>query len=182
MRNTFVLSALAIGVLVLAGCATLPPGMTGQYPSSPLRYTRPEAQTIQQVEIGTVVAVRSVPIQTGNTRAAVGSGVGALAGGLIGHQVGGGKGRTLATLAGVAGGALAGNLATAHAYRQPGLAITVQIKQQWGGQRAIQITQAVAPGMTIYPGERVEVVGTGCYGGSYCQNPARVIPLPAAGR
>jgi len=179
MRNFLVLSALAIAVLALAGCATLPPGMTGQYPSSPLRFTQPQAQTIQQVEIGTVLAVRSVPIQIGSTRAAVGSGVGALAGGLIGHQVGGGKGKALATLAGVAGGALAGNLVTAHEYRQPGLAITVQFAQQWGGNRTVQITQAVAPGVSIHTGERVEVVGSGCYGYGECRNPARVIPLPA---
>ena len=170
--------ALATAI-ALAGCASLPPGMATQYQSSPLRYTQPQAQQIEQVEIGTVVAVRSVPIQIGSTRAAVGSGVGALAGGLIGHQVGGGKGKTLATLAGVAGGALAGNLVTAHEYRQPGLAITVQFAQQWGGNRAVQITQAVAPGVTIRPGERVEVVGSGCYGYGECRNPARVIPLPA---
>ncbi|ODU93066.1 MAG: hypothetical protein BGP23_14115 [Lysobacterales bacterium 66-474] len=176
-----ILSALALAVLALAGCATLPPGMTDRYPSSPLRYTRPEAQTIQQVEIGTVVAVRSVAIQTGSTRAAVGSGVGALAGGLLGHQVGGGNGKTLATVAGAVAGAIGGNLVTAHAYKQPGLAITVQFPQRWGGQRTVQITQAVAAGVSIHPGDRVEVVGTGCYGGSYCQSPARVIPMPAGG-
>jgi len=169
MRTTLILSALALAVLALAGCATLPPGMTDRYPSSPLRYTRPEAQTIQQVEIGTVVAVRS------------GSGVGALAGGLLGHQVGGGNGKTLATVAGAVAGAIGGNLVTAHAYKQPGLAITVQFPQRWGGQRTVQITQAVAAGVSIHPGDRVEVVGTGCYGGSYCQSPARVIPMPAGG-
>ena len=38
-----------------------------------------------------------------------GTAIGALAGGLLGHQVGGGKGRTLATVAGAVGGGYAGN-------------------------------------------------------------------------
>lgn len=179
--TAFKFTAIAVAAaLALAGCATLPPGLTGQYPSSPLHYTQPEAQTIQHVEIGTVVAVRSVPIQTDSTRAAVGSGVGALAGGLLGHQVGGGNGKTLATAAGVVAGAVGGNLVVAHAYRQPGLAITVQFAQRWGGQRTVQITQAIAAGVSIRPGDRVEVIGAGCNGGGYCPSPARVIPLPAS--
>ncbi|HXP01825.1 MAG TPA: glycine zipper 2TM domain-containing protein [Luteibacter sp.] len=39
----------------------------------------------------------------------IGTGVGAVAGGLIGNQVGGGKGKTLATVAGAVGGGYAGN-------------------------------------------------------------------------
>jgi len=177
--KTIIATAVA-AAFALAGCANLPTGYAGaQYPSSPLRFTQPQAQQMEQVEIGTVLAVRSVPIESGIARNAVGSGIGALAGGLVGHQVGGGKGRTLATVVGVAGGAIAGNLATARLYRQPGLAITVQVAQQWGGQRNVQITQAAAPDVTIRPGEQVEVVGSGCYGYSDCPNPARVIPLPA---
>ncbi|HEY0197977.1 MAG TPA: glycine zipper 2TM domain-containing protein [Rhodanobacter sp.] len=38
-----------------------------------------------------------------------GTAIGAVAGGLLGHQVGGGKGRTLATVAGAVGGGYAGN-------------------------------------------------------------------------
>ena len=181
--NAFKVSIIAIGAaLTLAGCASLPPGMTGQFPSSPLHFTQPEAQTIQHVEIGTVIAVRDVPIQTDSARAAIGSGIGALAGGLIGHQVGGGKGKTLATVAGAVAGAIGGNMVAARAYKQPGLAITVRISQQWGGQRTVQITQAVAAGVSIHPGDRVEIIGTGCYGGNYCPSPARVIPLPASAK
>ena len=39
----------------------------------------------------------------------IGTGVGAVAGGLLGNQVGGGKGKTLATVAGAVGGGYAGN-------------------------------------------------------------------------
>ena len=56
---------------------------------------------------GTVTSVNAIE------RKGEGSGLGAVAGGvvggLLGNQVGGGSGRTLATVAGVAGGALAGN-------------------------------------------------------------------------
>jgi uncharacterized protein YcfJ len=38
-----------------------------------------------------------------------GTAIGAIAGGLLGHQVGGGKGKTLATVAGAVGGGYAGN-------------------------------------------------------------------------
>lgn len=181
ITSKFSIVGIAIAAaLALSGCATLPPGMTGQFPSSPLHYTQPEAQTIQPVEIGTVVAVRSVPIQTDSTRAVVGSGVGALAGGLLGHQVGGGNGKTLATVAGAVAGAIGGNMVAAQAYKQPGIAITVQFQQRWGGKRTMQITQAIAAGVSIHPGDRVEVVGAGCYSSSYCQSPARVIPLPSS--
>jgi len=181
MRTTLILSALALAVLALAGCATLPPGMTDRYPSSPLRYTRPEAQPIQQVEIGTVVDVRSVAIQTGSTRAAVGSGVGALAGGLLSHQVGGGNGKTLATVAGAVAGAIGGDPAAAPPGKPPRPALPRPLPPRGGGRPTGEGTPARAPGGRVQPGDRVEVVGTGCYGGSYCQSPARVIPMPAGG-
>jgi uncharacterized protein YcfJ len=38
-----------------------------------------------------------------------GSGLGAVAGGVLGHQVGSGRGKDLATAAGVVGGAVAGH-------------------------------------------------------------------------
>jgi uncharacterized protein YcfJ len=40
---------------------------------------------------------------------AIGIGVGAVLGGLLGHQIGGGSGRTLATIAGAVGGGYVGN-------------------------------------------------------------------------
>ena len=179
--HTLKLSTLAAAIVALVGCASLPPGMNGQYPSSPLRYTQPQAQTVQQVELGKVVTVRHVTIDTDATRAALGSGIGALAGGLLGHQIGAGKGKTLATVAGAAAGAVGGNMVATHAYRQPGLAITLQIFDgQPDAGRVFQITQAVAPGVSIHAEDRVEVVNPGCYSGGWCPSPARVIPLPAS--
>ena len=46
-----------------------------------------------------------------------GTAIGAIAGGLLGNQVGGGKGKTLATVAGAVGGGYAGNRIEAHQQR-----------------------------------------------------------------
>lgn len=50
---------------------------------------------------------RQAPVQ--DEHRIVGTAVGAVAGGLLGHTVGGGKGKTLATVAGAAAGGYAGN-------------------------------------------------------------------------
>jgi uncharacterized protein YcfJ len=46
-----------------------------------------------------------------------GTAIGAIAGGLLGNQIGGGKGKTLATVAGAVGGGYAGNRIEAHQQR-----------------------------------------------------------------
>lgn len=48
-------------------------------------------------------------VKAADDRQIAGTVIGGLVGGLLGHQVGGGNGKTLATVAGVAGGAYAGN-------------------------------------------------------------------------
>ncbi|MET4676254.1 glycine zipper 2TM domain-containing protein [Luteibacter sp. ME-Dv--P-043b] len=53
--------------------------------------------------------VQTKQIQSKDNNRLIGTGVGAVAGGLLGNQVGGGKGKTLATVAGAVGGGYAGN-------------------------------------------------------------------------
>jgi len=53
--------------------------------------------------------VRVAHKQSSDTHRIAGTAIGAVAGGLIGNQVGGGKGKTLATVAGAVGGGYAGN-------------------------------------------------------------------------
>ena len=72
---------------------------TTTHRSNNIHWNNPPAQParpVQQV---------SAPCSDGNV---VGYGLGALAGGLVGHQLGGGKGKTVATVGGAAAGALAG--------------------------------------------------------------------------
>ncbi len=159
---------LAIAAALLAGCASLPPGMTGSYPNSADVYSPNQSQQVQQVRLGTVLSVRSVQIAATGTETGTGSVLGALAGGLLGHSIGGGRGRTLATVVGVVGGGIGGNLIASHAYTQPGLEVTVRLDDG----RIIDVTQAAD--VQITPGERVQLI-SGYYG-----QPARVVPIAAA--
>lgn len=73
----------------------------GNYPQQPGQYA-------QQ---GRVLNVETVRVQDGSGIGAGGAIIGGVLGGVLGHQVGGGRGKDLATIAGVAGGALAGHMA-----------------------------------------------------------------------
>jgi outer membrane lipoprotein SlyB len=56
-----------------------------------------------------VDSIQVVQQNTGNSGIGAGAVVGGVVGGVLGNQVGGGSGRSLATAAGVVGGALVGN-------------------------------------------------------------------------
>jgi outer membrane lipoprotein SlyB len=85
-----------------------------------------------------------------------GSGLGAVAGGvvggLLGNQVGGGTGRTIATVAGVAGGALAGNEVEKRYKTERRYDVAVRMDD--GTTR--HFTYEEAPGYE--PGDKVKVV------------------------
>lgn len=66
-----------------------------------------EAASSPQRECHDEVVTRHVPVRDEHQLA--GTAIGAVAGGLLGNQIGGGKGRTLATVAGAVGGGYAGN-------------------------------------------------------------------------
>lgn len=174
MRHSSLIFAAIAAALGLAGCATMPQGFGGYgynqrpFPNAASIYTPGESQQVQHVRLGTVIAVQRVQIDTATGRKLTGEGVGALAGGLLGHQIGGGNGKTLATVAGAFGGAVAGNAIAAHGYKQPGLQITVRLDQRAG---TIAVTQNASTPIMV--GERVEVIGSG-----YGDEPARVEPLP----
>lgn len=65
-------------------------------------------------QCGTVEAIDQ-NISQGNDHSMAGTIIGGLAGGVLGHQVGKGKGNTLATVAGAVGGGYAGNRIGANA-------------------------------------------------------------------
>jgi len=64
------------------------------------------AQQARPVQVAQTEVVRQPPAAQNSP---VGIGVGAVVGGLLGSQVGGGNGRTLATIAGAVGGGYVGN-------------------------------------------------------------------------
>jgi uncharacterized protein YcfJ len=66
-----------------------------------------EAASAPQRQCHDEVVTRHVPVKDQHQIA--GTAIGAVAGGLLGNQIGGGKGRTLATVAGAVGGGYAGH-------------------------------------------------------------------------
>ena len=86
--------------ILLIGCAS-PPPQAGAVPQS---------QNVERVSSynGSGV-VESVEVTHKESNGVAGTVVGGVAGGLVGNAIGGGTGRVLATVAGAAGGAYAGN-------------------------------------------------------------------------
>lgn len=143
--------ALLCGVgttLLLAGCApaynTRPGGyyggQSGGYNSGGGCYQG----------CGTVSDIRQARVGSDNG-AALGTVIGAIAGGLIGHQVGGGRGKTAATVAGAVGGGFAGHAIGERTGSGDGWQVVVQLDN---GQYAT-VTQRNAPQVRV--GERVVI-------------------------
>ena len=173
MRTISTLAAIAAS-MALAGCASLPPGLTSPQQYSPTTYAPQSMQQAQQVQVGVILAITPVTVRASGTASTLGTGLGAAVGGLLGHSVGGGNGKTLATVAGAIAGGIGGGVVTQHLYAQPALQITVQISGCTGSYGCTEaITQSRAQGQPLRVGERVEIVqGNGWGGGA-----ARVLPL-----
>ena len=126
---------IALAVFLLAGCETQPAFQVSQ-PSS---------------RIGTVESIRSQTVQKPNT--ALGTISGALVGGVLGNQIGSGRGRTAATVVGAAGGAYAGNRMTSGS----SLVWIIGIRYDDGSLATVQ--QSASPNLRI--GDRVRVTNNG---------------------
>uniref|UniRef100_E1TK47 17 kDa surface antigen n=1 Tax=Burkholderia sp. (strain CCGE1003) TaxID=640512 RepID=E1TK47_BURSG len=100
---------------------------------------------------GEVVAINTV--QSPEPTTGLGALGGAVAGGLVGNQIGGGRGKILTTIAGAVGGGLAGN-GIEHAVRKQ-TTYQVQVRMQDGSYRNFDY-QTQPP---VQPGERVHVSG-----------------------
>ncbi|MFZ4876746.1 glycine zipper 2TM domain-containing protein [Janthinobacterium sp. Mn2066] len=106
---------------------------------------------------GVVEAIHEI-----NTRAAgsgVGAAGGAVVGGLLGHQVGGGHGQQIATVLGAIGGAVAGNQIEGNVRATHSYNIVVRLDN--GKTRTIH--QSAAPGWR--QGDRVRIVNGGLRAG-----------------
>ncbi|MFY0991532.1 glycine zipper 2TM domain-containing protein [Halomonas sp. C05BenzN] len=143
------LPILAMSALTLAGCANTAPYGGDVYRGS-------QAGTGQTVTFGTITALRQVQIQA-DSRAGgiIGTGGGAVIGGLLGRQVGGGSGRDLATAAGVIGGAVAGSNIEESANRVA--AWEMEIRRD-DGQNIVVVQKADRQFQT---GQRVRLIGSG---------------------
>ena len=156
--------------LPLAGAATLAVAMTactgvdlyGQnnYPGpAPVTYPAGSyGQPVAGVEFGRVMNVSLVsgrPLASRGSSIA-GAAVGAIVGGLLGHQIGGGSGRTAATVLGAAGGAVAGSQIAKRAdgtYATNDPVYRIEVQTDSGQMR----TYDVAATGDLRPGDRVRI-------------------------
>ncbi len=99
---------------------------------------------------GKVLGVRTVEVEA--KPSGVGVVAGAVVGGLLGNQVGGGTGKTLATVAGAVGGGYAGNEIEKRTRKAVAYEVDVQFED--GARRAFRYEAAPA----WKPGDRVKVV------------------------
>jgi outer membrane lipoprotein SlyB len=116
---------------------------------------QPEQGGESEVRYGRVTRIEAVSLE-GDHHLGLGAIFGAVAGGGLGHQIGGGTGRDVATVAGALGGAYAGNaVQNKYADRQPGQHVIVQLNNGV----AVGITQPVDPSLRV--DDRVRIDGSG---------------------
>lgn len=111
MTNTiriFTSTAAAAALLVLSACGTQPSQPVYQGGATQGSYP---ANTSSNTSVARYGVVQSINMVQQESSSGIGAGaiVGAVVGGVLGSQVGGGSGRTAATVIGAAGGAYAGN-------------------------------------------------------------------------
>lgn len=145
------LSAAALVVASLAACAVQPtgyPAPVATYPSSTYpQQTYPASNSAPNyVEYGRVTGVEVIRTQEPGRQGGVGAGavIGGIAGAVIGHQLGGGTGRDLATIAGGVGGAVAGNAIQNNSNTAPQFrdAYRISVQTDNGAVRAYDLTSA----------------------------------------
>lgn len=127
--------------LALSGCAATGGG-NSSYGDT---YQRGQA-----METGRIDSIQFVHGGSGTSGA--GAAIGGVIGALAGNQVGGGSGRTAATIAGAAGGAIIGN--QVEAQRQAGQRAQIGIRLDQGGYRTV--LQDDASGLRI--GDHVRII------------------------
>ncbi len=142
-RSVVLIASLSVMAGALSGCASSLSGDT---------YSRQEARTVQTVRMGTIEALR--PVQIEGTKTPIGSGAGAIVGGIAGSGVGGGRGSAVAAVIGAVAGGMLGSAAEEGITRTQGVEITV--REDDGSMRAY--VQAVEPNQVFRVGQRVRIL------------------------
>lgn len=115
MNKALLMSCFAALVLGLGGCQSR---LTGD------SYSRDEARAVQVVRLGTIESLRPVKIE--GTKTPIGTGAGAVIGGIAGSGVGGGRGSAVAAVIGAVAGGMLGSAAEEGITRTQGVEITVR--------------------------------------------------------
>ena len=141
MKTSILISIITLIAFIAVGCESR---------TSSSVYSREEALRVQSVHEGQVVYVRPVQIEGSAT------GLGAVAGGIMGYAIGGtigqGSGTGVARAAGVIAGALAGAAVEEGASHRDALEITVQLDNG----EVVAIVQAADEPFDV--GDRVRVL------------------------
>ncbi|MDF3837314.1 glycine zipper 2TM domain-containing protein [Cupriavidus basilensis] len=168
--------AAAAAVVGMAGCAApgggygngygggygggygAPPPQTGYQQPPQAGYQAPGANTYQappnSVFYGKVESIEPVTTQQSSS-GLLGTVIGGVAGGLLGHQIGGGRGNTVATIGGAVAGGLAGNQIEKHASSGTDTVYRVNVRLDDG--RMATVTQRDVSRLRI--GARAQVAG-----------------------
>jgi len=111
----------------------------------PVARTPQPAPKVVCASCGTVETV--TPVQREAAASGAGAAVGAVLGGLLGNQVGGGDGKTLATIAGIFGGGIAGNAVEKKMKKETVYEVTVRMED--GSLRRMEQSSPVAVGARV---------------------------------
>lgn len=155
-------SVAITGVLLatLAACGSQPmaahPNVasypTTSYPTSSYPNQYP-ANNQAYVEYGRVTNIQVIQTQGAGRTSGAGAIIGGIAGGVIGNQIGGGSGRDVARIAGIAGGALAGNAIERNNNTQVVEAYRISVQTDQGSLRSYDM----AAGTDLRTGDRVRI-------------------------
>lgn len=137
--------AVFASILTLTGCANAPMGLQQGFEMN------------QNAQYGKLINVREYAVQKAENNNVAMAG-GAIVGGLLGNQVGGGRGKKLATIAGAAAGAIAANEMT----KAPQVIPMVELHIRDDNGQSYTINQE--KNASYYPGQRVRVVIRGNVG------------------
>ena len=150
--------AVATAAVALAGCASDPYYTDRPYYSSsgPYYNAPPAYNTVAYSDTGRVVAIDVVRGSAGRTSGG-GAVAGAIIGGVLGHQVGSGRGNDAATVAGAIGGAVAGN----ELERRRGDDEHYRVVVQFRDGREATFTQESLNGLRV--GDRVRITDNRLY-------------------
>ncbi len=156
MKNTHKPKTVAtlVAMLALGGCANMNTGTPLGSTSYPQNTSAVPQNTNVYTQYGVVQSIEMVQ-QSVASNSGVGAGTiaGAVVGGILGHQVGGGSGNTAATVLGAAGGAYLGNQMEKNQGAQQVNAYKLNIRLNNGSYQSITQTSA----NDIRVGDRVQI-------------------------
>ncbi len=154
--NILKLSSVVSITVLLTACVSTNPNYGYNQSQAPTysnqNYGYNQASQYNQ-RVGVVLSVRETQQSSGSEVSAPGVIIGGIAGGLLGNQIGGGKGKTLATIVGAAGGAYVGN-EVAKQNNMPIEMLEIDVRQNNG--QIIRITQPKEQGY-FRNGDRVQI-------------------------